>query len=90
MVAVLAHGELLGFGICVVGELKTFHGSSALLADVPDDVGDGIGLVPQVTVRDIDDAHLAVALAISETVGEAGFHFWSHVFTIDLAASVGS
>jgi len=79
MRAALAQSERFGFSVRVMGELKTFDSSSALLADVADDVGDGIGLVSQVTVGNIDDAHLAIALAISETVGETCFHFWSHV-----------
>ena len=73
-----------------MGKLEPLNSSSTLLADVSDDMSDCIGLVSQVTVGNIDDAHLAIALTVSETIREAGFHLRGYVFPVDLAMSVGS
>ena len=45
--------SLLIFG--VVSELQAFDGSGALVGDVADDIGDGVGFVAEVTVSDVGD-----------------------------------
>lgn len=52
-------------GVVVVGllrELQALDGRRALLADVADDVGDGVGFVAEVAVGDVDHAQVREAL----------------------------
>ena len=77
--ASLAESKFLGLDFRVVSELESFDCSGALLADVADDVRDGVGLVPKMAVSDVNDARGAEALAVSDTVNETRFHFWRHV-----------
>jgi hypothetical protein len=65
----LSQCKLFGFYLCIVSKLETLDGSGALLADVPDDVRNGIGLVPQMTISNIYDTHLAISFAVSEAIG---------------------
>lgn len=75
--------DRLGLRVRVVRELQPLDGRGALLADVADDVRDGVGLVAEVAVRDVDDGHVAQALAVARAGGggvvEARLHFWGHV-----------
>lgn len=66
----LVESQLLSLYLGIVGELKTLNGSGALLADVPDNVGNCVGLVSQVAVSNIDNAHVAESLAVSHSVGQ--------------------
>lgn len=86
--ALLARGHLLGLGVGVVGELQAFDGGCALLRDVADDVRDSIGLVTEMTVGNIDDAHVGEALAIpcGWAVVEASLHVWRHICSTALGA----
>ena len=43
-------------------ELETLDGGGALFGDVADDVGDGVGLVAQVSVGNVDHAESAESL----------------------------
>lgn len=82
LIAGFLQSKLFGLNFSIVGELETLDRSSALLADVPDNVGDGVGLVLQMTIGNINDAHLAISPAISEPLAEAVFHSRSHVIAI--------
>ena len=63
--AALLAGDGLCLGVGVVGELEPFDGGGALLADVADDVRDGVGLVAEMAVGDVDDRHVAQTLAVA-------------------------
>ena len=70
----VAHGErarlnfrldgALIFILRIVGEVETFNGSSTLVADVADDVGNGIGLVSKMTIGNVRHAE-AIARGIA-------------------------
>lgn len=61
----------------VVGQLEAFDRCGALVADVADDVGDGVGLVAEVAVGDVGDREAGAGFGAGEGGEEAGFHFWS-------------
>ena len=63
----------------VVGELKAFDGSSALVADIADDVGNSVGLVAEMAVGGIGNGQARARFGTDEGREEAGFHFWSNL-----------
>jgi hypothetical protein len=81
--------QFFGLNLGIMGELKTLNSGSALLANISDDVGNGIGLVLQVAIGDIHNAHLAVSFAVTKTVVQTLLHFWGHVIAIG-AVPVGT
>ena len=72
----------------VVGELEAFDGGGALVADVADDVGDGVGLVPEVAVGGVGDGEAGAGFGVGERGGgggggeEAGLHFGRDFFVV--------
>lgn len=80
--------SLLIFG--VLGEVKALDGGSALVADAADDVCDGIGLVAEVTVRDIRDAQaskgLVILAKVQQVLLQLGAHMIYRWFLTDLLA----
>lgn len=78
------------FILSIVCEVETFDGSGALVADVADDVGNGISFVSKMTIGNVSHAE-AVATGIAGNRGEeAGFHFWSDFLVVDVGAIVGA
>ena len=76
------------FGI--VCEVETFDGSSTLIADIADDVGNGISLISKMTISNVRHAE-AIGTGIAGKWGEeAGFHFWSDFLVVDFGAVVGA
>ena len=74
----------------VVREMEPFDRCSALVADVADDVSDGIGLVAKMTVCDVGDAEAGAGASIAVEGGEeARFHFWGDLFVIQLLSLWG-
>lgn len=71
-------GARAGIGIGVGGQLETFDGSGALVRNVSDDVGDGVGLVSEVAISNIDHAHSAESLLVLLSDGKS-------VFVVDLS-----
>lgn len=75
--AVVTSGQLAVIAIVghfvklVLGKLQAGNGSGTLLTDVPNNIGNGIGLVTEMTVRDIGHAECRDALVL------AGLH---HIF----------
>lgn len=61
----------------VVGELKAFDGSSALVADIADDVGNSVGLVAEMAIGGIGNGEARAWFGTDEGREKAGFHFWS-------------
>ena len=61
----LVHTSFRGraFRLGVTGELEAFNGGGALLADVADDIGNGIGLVAEMSVGYIGHAESGHAVA---------------------------
>ena len=82
-----------GFAVFILGivcKVETFDSGSTLIADIADDVGDGISLVSEMTISNISHAK-AIATGVAGQWGEeAGFHFWSDFLVIDLSAVVGA
>ena len=67
----------------VMRELQALNSRSALVGDGADDIGDRIGLIPQMAVRHVREAGLAKALEVplgsGRRVEEARFHVWVDV-----------
>ena len=80
--------SLLIFG--VLGEVKALDGGSALVANAADNVCDGIGLVAEVTVRDIRDAQaskgLVILAKVQQVLLQLGAHMIYRWFLTDLLA----
>jgi len=80
--------SLVVFG--VLGEVEALDGGSALVADAADDVCDSIGLVAEVTVRDIRDAQaskgLVILAKVQQVLLQLGAHMIYRWFLTDLLA----
>lgn len=74
----------------VVREMETFDGGGTLVADIADDVGNGVCLFTEMMVCDVGDAEAGASSRADEGGEEAGFHFWGYFFVVEFPPVVGA
>ena len=74
----------------VVSQVQTFNGGSTLIANIADDVSNGVSLVSKMTIGNIGHAE-AIATRVARKRGEEPrLHFWSDFLVVDFGVLAGA